>query len=128
MIVFAPGHTLKYFHFCHFDLIYMESYKYWLVGKLASSFVSDIVKTSMLPFIFFTRSSNFVLIKFILIWPIIIQVILITLKLSNFNPTLKYLDSIFRLVEEKVVELLSVVSLSDWFNETYQLGFQIHII
>ena len=70
----------------------------------------------MIPLTPITRSSNFVLIKFILIWPIITRLILLTRSNSNSSP--KYLDSTFRLLDDKVVESLSVVSLSDWFNET----------
>ena len=70
----------------------------------------------MLPLTPFTRSSNFDLIEFILISPIITRLILLIRSDSNSSP--KYLDSAFRLPEGKVVESLSVVSLSYWFNET----------
>ena len=69
----------------------------------------------MLLLTLFTRSSNFDLIEFILIWPINIR---LTLLIRNdFNLSPKYLDSTFTLLEGKVVESLSVVSLSDWFNK-----------
>ena len=91
----------------------MESYNH--LFKIASSFVSNIIRVSMLLLIIFTRSSNFDLIGFILIWPINIRLTL--LIRSDFNSSLKYLDSPFTLLEGKVVESLSAVSLSDWFNK-----------
>ena len=37
---------------------------------------------------------------------------------TDLNSSQKYLDLTFRLLEIKIVESLSVVSFSDWFNET----------
>ena len=62
----------------------------------------------------FTRSSNFDLIEFTLIWLIITPLIL--LIESDSSSSLKCLNSTFRLLEGKLVESLSVVSLSDWFK------------
>ena len=107
------GHRQKYLHLCQFNLICMESYNH--LFNIASSFVSNIIRISMLLLTLFTRSSNFDLIEFILIWPINIR---LTLLIRNdFNLSPKYLDSTFTLLEGKVVESLSVVSLSDWFNK-----------
>ena len=107
------GHRQKYLHLCQFSLICMESYNH--LFNIASSFVSNIIRISMLLLTLFTRSSNFDLIEFILIWSINIRLTL--LIRSDFNSSPKYLDSTFTLLEGKVVESLSVVSLSDWFNK-----------